>query len=475
MRNQVRSGGSVVVPAVNAAHAATVLRSLGRRGVHTIAISETDDTPAFWSRYCDERVRVPDPKTDADGYRDALLALARRDAVAAIVPMRETDQFVLSKYRDEFAAAGVGTVWPTMPQLRAVHDRFELFAAAERAGVPVPETQLLTDVEDWDRERIVKGRWALLAHDYDDRFPVNGFASPAKTIFLEPGEEPDVDAIVDAMGHVPIAQGFVDGVEYCMRALYHDGQPVATSQKRLVRGYKYSRGPSIYHEAVDIPELERLGLALLDELDWEGMASVGFLRDSDGTFKLLEVNPRFPASLPMDVHAGVDYPGLYWELSTTGETSTPVDYRPGTATHLLRGELVHLHSVLTEPNPLVDRPSALRTAASMAASFVTHPRFDHLDPRDPGPFLRDVVNATKSATKSILEKVTRRGGARTETGSGPSDRTSTAVSSDDPAVTRSTTADSATTDLDDVATAGTTETTEEQADQTNDDPRAATD
>ncbi|WP_323675934.1 ATP-grasp domain-containing protein [Halorubellus sp. PRR65] len=404
MRDQVQRGGSVVVPAVAAAHAATVLRSLGRRDVHTVATSERDDAPALWSRYCDERVRVPDPMTDAAGYRDALLALAEREDVAAIVPMREADQFVLSKHRDEFAEH-VAAVWPTMHSLRAVHDRFELFAAAERAGVPVPETQLLTDVEDWDRERIVKGRWALLASDYDDQFPVGRFASPAKTIFLDPGEAPDVDALVDAMGHVPLAQGFVDGVEYCMRALYHDGEPVATSQKRLVRGYKYSRGPSIYHEAVDIPELERLGLALLDELDWEGMASVGFLRDSDGTFKLLEVNPRFPASVPMDVHAGVDYPALYWELSTTGETSTPVDYRPGTASHLVRGELVHLHSVLTEPNPLVDRPSALRTTANIAASVVTNPRFDHLDPRDPGPFLRDLVNMTTATARTVIREL----------------------------------------------------------------------
>jgi hypothetical protein len=269
-------------------------------------------------------------------------------------------------------------------------------------------------------------------------------------------------------------QGFVDGVEYCMRALYHDGEPVATSQKRLVRGYKYSRGPSIYHEAVDIPELERLGLALLDELDWEGMASVGFLRDSDGTFKLLEVNPRFPASLPMDVHAGVDYPALYWELSTTGETSTPVDYRPGVATHLLRGEVVHLHSVLTEPNPLVDKPSAARTAANIVASCVTHPRFDHLDPRDPGPFLRDVVNATEQAARSVLGNLGGRQDATPPVESATSDRTPATGSTDESTVTGSAIADGATSDPQGLATP-VTDTPEEGADQATDDPAAATD
>ena len=109
----------------------------------------------------------------------------------------------------------------------------------------------------------------------------------------------------------------------------------------------------------------------------------------------------------------------------------------------------------------------------MAASFVTHPRFDHLDPRDPGPFLRDVVNATRSGLQSVGKKVARRAGPSTTAGSRTSDRT--AASGDEATVTRSTTADGASPDLDDGATSGTRETPAERADETSDDPRAATD
>ncbi|MFW5949727.1 MAG: hypothetical protein ACOCR6_00035 [archaeon] len=47
---------------------------------------------------------------------------------------------------------------------------------------------------------------------------------------------------------------------------------------------------------------------LLEELEWEGIASVCFIRDGSGTFGFLEVNPQLPASLPVGVHAGVEYP-----------------------------------------------------------------------------------------------------------------------------------------------------------------------
>jgi len=178
--------------------------------------------------------------------------------------------------------------------------------------------------------------------------------------------------------------------EYGFFALYDEGEPVAAFQHRQLRGYKYCGGPSAYRESVDIPELEAAGLRLLDHLDWHGLAMVEFLRDDEtGEFKLMEVNPRFWSSLPFTVQAGVDFPNCYRALAAGERPATDPDYEVGIAGHLLRGELLHLHSVLFEDYPLVDRPSVVGTAAAMVASLVRHPRFDYLSADDLGPFLRD--------------------------------------------------------------------------------------
>ncbi|TQQ80244.1 carboxylate--amine ligase [Halonotius roseus] len=385
----------VIVPAIGTGGSLSVIRSLGQAGYTTMAVSEKQRPPSFSSRHCDERYRVPSPQTDLDGYADALLTLAANDDVGTIVPVREPDVYVLAERREEFAEH-VGVLWPTADGLNRIHDRKRLFAAAEDAGVSVPETIPLDEVEDWNRERIVKGRHAILTADNAESVPEGEFRSPPKTIFLEPGEEPDVEAIIDAMDHVPITQAYVDGTEYCFRGLYDDGEAVVTSQKKLVRGYKYCRGPSIYHEAVEEPALEKAGRALLDELDYTGMASVGFIRDSDGEFNLLEINPRIPSSLPMDIHAGLDYPKYFWELATEGAVTAEQDYQPGTASHLLRGEAVHLHSVLREEYPLTPRPSGAETTWDIARSLVEQPQFDYLRLDDPAPFVRDLTNAGRS-------------------------------------------------------------------------------
>lgn len=391
MTASVREGASAVVPAVGTAGSLAAVRSLGRHGVRTVVISEHDTPPSFSSRYCDEKQSVPSPRTDLHGYRDALLTLAAREDVTAIIPVREADVYVLAKHREAFAEH-LRTPWPTFDKLRTVHDRLQLFDAADRAGVPTPETCRLDEVTDWNRERIVKGRYAALTAETTGSVPEGRFELPPKTIFLDPGVEPDVEALIDRMGHVPIAQAFLDGTEYCFRALYRNGEPVATSQKKLIRGYKYARGPSVSHEAVDLPGLEATGLALLDELEWEGLASVGFIADDDGAFNLLEVNPRTPASVPVDIHAGINYPVQWWDLFCGAAPTGRGAYRSGTASHLLRGELVHLHSVTREEYALADRPSLVRTALEVGESVVRAPTFDILSRDDPGPFVRDVLN-----------------------------------------------------------------------------------
>jgi predicted ATP-grasp superfamily ATP-dependent carboligase len=419
MNSDSRSGTSVVVPAVGAASSVTCLRSLGRRGVHTIAVSENPDAPAFRSRYCDESIGVPSSAEDLRSYKEALLEVARREDVRMIVPVREPDIYVLSRYREDFAEH-VAPLWPAFEVLREAHDRVRLVAAAAEAGVTIPETELLSEVEDWDRKLIAKSRYALVTDERAGRKPAvgdgsgpvdgqarteereaefspGGFADVGKTRYIEPGIEPDRERITAAMYHDPIVQEYIPGTEYTFRALYDEGEPVATCQKRATRGYKYARGPSVYHEATAIPELTEAGLSLLDQLEWHGVASVGFIRDErTGEFTLLEINPRFWSSLPSDLPAGVDFPYYYWRAAGGEEVTRNPSYETGDGTHLLRGELAYLHSILFEEFAFVEKPPFWPEVWNVARSLVTDPRFDYLSLDDPEPFVQDLRNQVGS-------------------------------------------------------------------------------
>ncbi|MCU4741729.1 carboxylate--amine ligase [Natronoglomus mannanivorans] len=386
---------SAVVPGISAPSSVACLRSLGKRGIRTIAASSDETTPAFSSRYCDEAVLVPSPHDDLVAYKDALLSLAMRPDVQTIIPVREEDVYVLARYREEFEEH-VSTLWPEFDTLADVQDRIRLFEAAENAGVGVPETRLLDDDEiDWEREQewIVKARYSILGDGYVDCEPESCVAPPS-TRYLPPGATPDIDSISAEMGHVPIVQEFMPTTdEYGFFALYDHGEPLATFQHRQRRGWSYAGGPSAFRESVRIPDLEESGLSLLDELDWHGLAMIEFLRDEEtGEFKLMEINPRFWSSLPFSVRAGADFPYYYWLLATDNTDRIDHEYRANIGGHLLRGELLYLHSVLTDEVDLVEPPAFSDALSDVAESLWEHPRFDYLQRDDVRPFFRDMRN-----------------------------------------------------------------------------------
>ncbi|WP_415379372.1 ATP-grasp domain-containing protein [Halosimplex sp. TS25] len=398
MSDRQRRPDAVVVPADHGGSSLACIRSLSRLGLTVIGVASSESAPALASRHCDESHVAPSPGTDLDGYRDALFDLADRPAVRTVVPLYEPDIYALASDRAAFADR-VATPWVDSDRLRRAQDRRELFAIAESADVPVPETSLLRERDDWSGRAVVKPRYTFVIED-------GGVAYPEVHV-TDPGERPDVEALVDEMGHEPIVQSHVpDGGEYGFFAVCDGGDPVRTFQHRRVRSYSYDGGASVYREAVDVPELAEAGQKLLSALDWHGPAMVEFRRDRrDGRFKLLEVNPRFWGSLPLAVAAGVDFPAVYYRLGIgdfdddrrAGDGDHPAgdgraDYETGVGCHTLRGEASYLHSVLRHDHDHAQRPSLARAVASVALSVVRQPNFDYLAADDPAPFLRDVAN-----------------------------------------------------------------------------------
>lgn len=366
----------------------TCLRSFGRHGIPTIVVSQEPGALAFHSRYCDESVVAPPPYENLIEYKNTLLSLARRDDVRTIVPMREEDVYVLSKYRSEFEDY-VKPLYPSYDALRTAQDRVRLVQAAQAAGVPTPETQLLDDVDDWNRELIVKPRYSIITDGYDRSVSPEYFTEPPSTKYLEPGREPNREAIRAEMGHVPIVQEYVPGPEYAFWALYDRGTPVATCHKHQLRADSYAGGTSSYRKTVHDPQLEDVGRALLGHLDWHGLASVQFMKDTEtGEFKLLEINPRIWLSVSCAVRAGVDFPYHYWQLAGGEPVLANSGYTLGVGTHNPIGEFTYLRSIVQDDLPsYVERPSLGAAVWEVTSSFCAQPNIGYFSIDDPAPFV----------------------------------------------------------------------------------------
>jgi predicted ATP-grasp superfamily ATP-dependent carboligase len=372
--------GAALIPALDAGGSLACVRSLGRRGVPTILLAHDRSSPVLQSRYVTECVDVPSPYTAYRRYRDAVLDVAAREDVTTLVPLRDVDVHLLQEARDALAEHLSLPVAST-DQLRTASDRVRLFDAAPDADVAGPETALLDEWTDWDQRLVVKPRYGIVV-DGDNA----GFSSDPEFFA---GERPDVDALTERMGHVPIVQSYVPGgPEQGFFALFDNGEPVATFQHHRVRSYSYDGGASVYRRSIRNDDVAAAGLRLLSHLDWHGPAMVEFRRDErDGTLQLLEVNPRFWGSLALPVHAGVDFPWLYYQLACGEQPERVETYRVGVGSHVLVGELSYLHSVATDDHEHQDAPSLPREVSRVLRSLVTDPQFDVLSARDPKPFL----------------------------------------------------------------------------------------
>jgi len=386
----------VIVPAKYSPSCYACLRSLKRQGVRTVVPSGYDNPPAFYSRYCDEAVSVDSPHDDLIAYRDAVLKLAARPSARTILPIFEEDAYLLSKYHERFAEH-VNIVVPPLGLLERATDRIELAAVADSAGVPVAETQLLSDVESWSERQIVKSRYNLLTPDRFDDYPESEAHIIKQRAYLSPGAAPERAATIERMRHEPIVQEFVPAKnQYVFGALYDSGSPVTTFQHRQIRGETYTGGGGAHRESVALPKLERVGRDLLDELDWHGLACIEFRRHKEtGEFMLIELNPRAWRSMAVAVKAGADFPSDYLSMTAGDAAAVDPTYETDVGMHYTYGMFTYLRSVLTGDSPNVGRPSLGETLSDIAVSTLGQPRFDYLRLDDPQPFVRGLLTAMR--------------------------------------------------------------------------------
>jgi len=387
---------SVLIPTGFDPGSYSCVRSLARRGINTIVASEHRDVPAAASRFCDEQLVIPSAYEDLKAYKDALLGIAARPDVKTIIPIRPHDPYLFARYAEDFGEY-VSLPTPDTELLGTVHDRMRLASAAEDAGVAVPETRLLTEVDDWTPELIIKSRYNLLTDSYLAAYSATESETVKTITHLSPGEHPDKDAIIEEMKHVPIVQEYIRSRdEYVFGALYDQGEPLATFQHRQIRGDSYTGGGGVYRETISDPELETAGRTLLDSLDYHGLACIEFMEDADtGEFVLTEINPRMWQSLPCAVQAGADFPYYYWLLAQGTPELIDHEYEVGVGSHLLYGELGYLLSIVREDSPLVDKPSLLGELRDVVRSCYEMPRFDNLRVDDPLPFARGVSHVLR--------------------------------------------------------------------------------
>jgi carbamoyl-phosphate synthase large subunit len=278
----------VMVTGAGGPAAVSVMKSL--RADPSVSLVAADMDPWAAGLYLvppDARTLIPagsDP-----GFADATLARCVAMGVDVLIPTCDAELRPLGQARAAFREGGVELLLAPDPALEVCLDKFAL--AQRCAGrVPVPRTERLDRVADpksWSYPVMVK--------------PRRGSGSRGIRVVETARELAEMQASAEYL-----VQEYLPGTEYSIDVLADVAGHVVASVPRVRE--RVDSGVSVAGRTLHDAELERFGADVAAVTGLTYVANVQFRRDAAGRPALLEVNPRFPGTMPLTVASGVDMP-----------------------------------------------------------------------------------------------------------------------------------------------------------------------
>lgn len=375
--------------------ALALVRSLGQDGWRCIVTSRDGRSLAGASRWVARDVPIPDALAEPAAAADALAALVHAEGATLLVPVTEPAMLACLPARARLAPATIP--FPDLDVFLRISDKAALLEAAQRVGIAVPAQHRLEArdalealVPDALRYPLVlKPARSVGEHQGSRRKLSVSYADDAAELRRRVADLPD-EAFPLLLQQRIVGPG--DGV-FLLR---WDGRVVARFAHRRLHEKPPSGGVSVYREAVQLDdELYARSLALLEAMDWHGVAMVEYKRDArDGTPYLMEINGRFWGSLQLAVDAGVDFPVLLARCAA-GESPAPVTtWAHGTRLRWWWGTMDHVLTRLRRSAAALHLPADVPPLGRVCLDLATAPfrprdREEILRPGDWRPFVRE--------------------------------------------------------------------------------------
>jgi predicted ATP-grasp superfamily ATP-dependent carboligase len=293
-------------------------RCLGQMpGLRLHVLSDRNSSPLRWSRHT-VSFRAQDMDTDTQRF-DAIQQAVEQHRPDILLATREAAIRFFAGHRDSLI--GLAALAPTPPpaMFDTAVDKWKLANLLSGCDIPGPPTLLHTANGAFEDQ--------LSAFE----FPVlikprlGSFGQGIQRFETAP-------ALLDHLRTVPdqnfLVQSLIPGYDIDCSVLCRDGKILAYTIQRgfLARPHPFAApaGIDFLYEEQIYETVQRMMLALR----WTGIAHIDLRHDErDGVAKVVEINPRYWASIIGSLLAGVNFPHLAIRLGLGEDISRP-NYRP---------------------------------------------------------------------------------------------------------------------------------------------------
>ncbi len=257
---------------------AYLVSSLARAGHQVTLVSSLPRDRFGIGRYC-EQVPAPGRLSDADVLK-RLFAGSDHDL---ILPLSEEIMEALWALPAELTSR----VFPqtTTFQRELLTDRRRMYQFAQSLAVPIPALAYLQDeaslaacITDLGLPLVLRG--------------TKGLAGQQVRVVQNAQDAIDSFRLLKTTSSdMPFAQAFVQGRRCLIGALFDQGKALQWFSQTTIEASS-TTGPSIRVRSVNDPRLTAYAKVLFENMQWTGLACAEFMRDEQGEYHFLEINPR---------------------------------------------------------------------------------------------------------------------------------------------------------------------------------------
>ncbi len=266
------------------------------------------DAGLYLQDICDVSYLLPYPSAGEQQLMERMTFIQQQESIDVLIPCLDAELLSFSRLRHEFEQLGIRMMIPDAAQLRD-RNKDRLGELAKSAGIRYPETKTITSAnffyqchdDGWKYPMVVKGIFydATIVHTADE------------------GAEA-FRRIAASWGYPVLVQRYVEGHEVNLTAI-GDGKGGLLGSVMMRKQAVTDKGKAWSCVTVENQQLKEDAEKLAEALQWVGPLEVEMLREADGSYLLIEINPRFPAWIYLAAESGSNLPAALVALVSGGE------------------------------------------------------------------------------------------------------------------------------------------------------------
>ena len=270
---------------------------------HKVVVAAEKDAVAKKAR-CIEKYIEFDKSASEEFVYESLMDLCSTENIDIVIPMEDEYAALLSKFKDRIQKETKTRCAIANPDLYAlVSDKAALLEFCKQHNIGHPKTEPISNNYEWLAKSV--GFPALIKPNHSEGSKGIVLVNDRKEL------EEKAPSIIAEYGECTL-QEYIPNDHYYNLMLYRTASGAFSEHVilKILRYYPIKGGSSCLAVSVDNEKMVDMCKRLLDELNWVGMADFDILEKGEGDYRIIEINPRVPASLRGAEMSGVNFPQI---------------------------------------------------------------------------------------------------------------------------------------------------------------------